>query len=151
MSTINKKPIKLKTHEGGTASRITPEQELTRSVMACMLWEDTFYEDGESISERITSLIKKVNSEKVAEIAIKARNEMKLRHVPLLLAVGLAKKSDLKSNLLEEIIQRPDELTEFLSIYWKDKKCPISAQVKKGLAKAFTKFDRYQLSKYKNG
>jgi len=27
------------THEGGRASIITPEQELRRTVMACMLWE----------------------------------------------------------------------------------------------------------------
>jgi hypothetical protein len=46
------------------------------------------------------------------------------------------------------VIQRPDELSEFVSIYWKDKRQPLSAQVKKGLAKAFTKFNAYSLAKY---
>ena len=36
----------LKTHEGAPAKQITPEQQLKRSLMACMLWEDTFCEDG---------------------------------------------------------------------------------------------------------
>jgi len=49
---------------------------------------------------------------------------------------------------LEKIIQRADELAEFLSLYWKGGKCPISKQVKKGLAKAFTKFNEYSLAKY---
>ena len=35
-----------------------------------------------------------------------------------------------------------------MAIYWKDGKAPLSAQVKKGLAAAFTKFDAYALAKY---
>jgi len=40
------------THEGGRARRFTPEQELRRSLMNCLLWEDQFYEDGVAIAER---------------------------------------------------------------------------------------------------
>ena len=36
----------VRTHEGGPAKAITPEQALRRSVLACMLWEDEFYEEG---------------------------------------------------------------------------------------------------------
>src|SRR3990167_7195018 len=46
-----------KTHEGAQASRTTPEQQLRRSVAACLLWEDSFYESGEDIAKRIASLI----------------------------------------------------------------------------------------------
>ena len=49
---------------------------------------------------------------------------------------------------LARVIQRADELTEFLAIYWKDGRVPLSGQVKKGLAAAFGKFDAYQLAKY---
>jgi len=35
-----------------------------------------------------------------------------------------------------------------LSLYWKDKKEPLSAQTKQGLANAFNKFDEYQLAKW---
>lgn len=144
----NRKPIPIRTHEGAVAQRINPELQLKRSVMACMLWEDTFYEDGTSIAERIAEEIKRVSNDVVAQYAKEARERMHLRHVPLLLAVELAKRGGLKAELLETIIQRPDELTEFLALYWKEKRCPLSAQVKKGLAAAFTKFNVYQLAKY---
>ena len=39
-------------------------------------------------------------------------------------------------------------MTELLSLYWKDGKRPLAAQLKKGLANAFTRFDEYQLAKY---
>ena len=39
------------------------------------------------------------------------------------------------------VVQRPDELSEFLSIYWKDGKQPLTRQVKLGLALAFAKFN----------
>jgi 60 kDa SS-A/Ro ribonucleoprotein len=149
MASLNKKPESLRTHEGAKAQRINPELELRRSVMACMLWENQFYEDGVEISDRIQHLCAKIPDDKLSEIAIEARDKQHLRHVPLFIAREMTRKgSKLVSETLQHIIQRPDELTEFLSLYWKDGKTPISAQVKKGLAKAFTKFNRYQLGKY---
>ena len=142
---------KLVTQEGGKAKRISAYKELRRSVLSCMLWEDSFYENGEDIATRISELVHKVKPEEVASLAVEARTNMKLRHVPLLLAREMAKDEEMKclvSSTLSSIIQRADELSEFLSIYWKDGKQPISNQVKKGLALAFTKFDRYQLGKY---
>ncbi len=148
MASINTKTRAPKTHEGAIAAHINSEQQLRRSVMACMLWEDQFYEDGVSIADRIAHLISLIDSRIVSEIAAEARHKMKLRHVPLLLAVELARKGKLKANILDEIIQRPDELTEFLAIYWRKGRCPLSKQVKLGLAQAFPKFDAYQLGKY---
>lgn len=141
-----------KTHEGAPARRINPEQELRRSIMACMLWEDSFYESGVEIAERIKELVSHCRPYAVADMAVEAREDMKLRHAPLYLVRELArpqyKAHTLVSETLERIIQRPDELTEFLAIYWKNGKEKLSAQVKKGLAKAFTKFNEYSLAKY---
>lgn len=139
------------THEGAPAKMINAEQELRRSVMSCLLWEDTFYEDGESIADRVTNLIPKVHVDKVADIVHEARHYMKLRHMPLFMIRQMARLDSHKSavsNLLETTINRPDEITEFMAMYWADGKQSISAQVKKGLAKAFTHFDAYQLAKY---
>jgi hypothetical protein len=119
--------------------------------MACMLWENTFYESGVDIADRIAQLIPKVDSEAVRDMAIEARTDMKLRHAPLLVARELAREKEnapLIRDLLKKIIQRPDEMTEFLAIYNKDGKQPLSGQLKKGLADAFPKFDAYQLAKY---
>lgn len=148
---VKERKPKIFTHEGAKAARTTFEQQLRRSVMACMLWEDSFYESGEEIAKRISSLIQRVPAETVAQIAVEARTKQKLRHVPLLIAREMARLDTHKyivGELLPEIIQRPDELTEFMSIYWKDGKCPVSAQVKKGLATAFHNFSEYQFAKY---
>lgn len=139
-----------RTHEGGSVARLSAEQELSRSVLACLLWERTFYEEGTDIAERIIALCDKVAPEFVAELAIKARSEFNLRHAPLLLTVALARKHSLKAGTLAATIQRADELAEFLSLYWKDGKMPVAAQVKKGLAAAFAKFDEYQLARYQD-
>jgi len=153
MATANKKP---------TLNRKNYlEQDLRRSAMSCLLWEDEFYEDGVSITDRISALCELAPTSLIAEIAIDARNIAKLRHIPLFLVLQLLKKQNpswtgetrrdvgiLKRKTIAEIIQRPDELAELLALYWKDGKKPIPAQMKKGLALAFRKFDEYQLAKY---
>ena len=141
----------LKTHEGAPARRINAEQQLRRSLMACMLWEDTFYEDGISIAERIAYLVPLVAPDTVSGMAIEARERMKLRHAPLWVVREMAKQpkhKGLVAETLSRVIQRADELAEFVALYWKDGRQPLSKQVKKGLAQAFTKFDAYQLAKY---
>ncbi len=141
----------VRTHEGGPAKAITPEQALRRSVLACMLWEDEFYEDGVQIAGRIRELVPKVDAAKVAALASEARENMKLRHVPLLLVREMARHASHRSlvaQTLTRVIQRADELSEFMAIYWADGRAPLSGQVKKGLAAAFTKFDEYALAKY---
>jgi hypothetical protein len=141
------------THEGARAAHITPIQQLRRSVLACLLWERSFYESGQDIGERIKSLvgevIKRNGPGPVAHLAVEARTKHHLRHVPLLLIRELARHGGgLVSSALNQTIQRADELAEFLAIYWADGRTPISKQVRKGLALAFRKFDAYQLAKY---
>src|SRR5436189_5069384 len=80
-----------RTHEGAPARHISPELQLRRSVLACMLWEIQFYEDGVEIAGRIRELVPKVEASKVAALAIEAREKMKLRHAPLLLVREMAR------------------------------------------------------------
>lgn len=140
------------THEGARAARMTPEQALRRSVMACMLWEDEFYEDGVTIAERIPALVAALPFEKVAPIVIEAREKMKLRHVPLWITVALlkAKHQGRKvGDLIARVCQRADEPAELLSMYWKGQpQAPLPKQLKLGLARALAKFDEHQLAKY---
>src|SRR5258708_16380606 len=74
-----------RTHEGAPAKNISAEQQLRRSVLAYMLWETQFYEDGVAIAGRIRELVAKVPAEKVAALAVDARSKNKLRYPPLLL------------------------------------------------------------------
>jgi len=115
------------------------------------LWEGEFYEDGVQIAGRIHELVPQVEAEKVAALAVEARERMKLRHAPLLLVREMARYAThrgLVAETLTRVIQRADELSEFVAIYWAMGRQPLSAQVKKGLAVAFGKFDEYALAKY---
>ncbi len=143
-----------RTHEGAPARHVSSELQLRRSVLACLLWENQFYEDGVEIAGRIAELVPKVAAEKVAALAVEAREQMKLRHAPLALVREMARHKThrtLVSETLARVIQRANELAEFVAIYWKDGRVPLSSQVKKGLAAAFPKFDEYQLAKYDRG
>lgn len=152
MMRVNTARDQITTHEGAPARHISPLQQLRRSVMACLLWENTFYESGEDIATRIRTLVPQVDPLDIAAMAIEARGPMRLRHAPLMLARELARHPRRKevrvADTIAGVIQRADELAEFLAMYWLDGKQPLTRQVKLGLAKAFTKFDAYQLAKH---
>lgn len=137
---------------GNVAAKQSPEALLRRAVMSCLLWENLFYQSGESVANNIEELIKVVDPLTCYNIAIEARTVQKLRHVPLYIArvmAGLPTHKHLVGNLLPQIILRADELAEFLAIYWKDGRQPISKQVKIGLAEAIHNFNEYGFGKYK--
>jgi 60 kDa SS-A/Ro ribonucleoprotein len=147
-------PVKrpaVKTHEGAPAVRINAEQQLRRSLMSCLLWEQEFYEDGKSISDRLAELVPQVHPGTVGMIAIEAREKMKLRHAPLFIVREMARHASHRpfvASALAGVIQRADELAEFLAMYWKDGKVPIAHCVRNGLDIAIRKFDEYALAKY---
>jgi len=155
----NKKPIDYRVDKtervaggyGSFAAKQGAEELLRRAVMACLLWEDNFYEDGVSSAINIKNLIPQVSPGKVFSIAVEAREKQKLRHIPLFIAREMARIDTHKgivSELLPRIIKRADELTEFISLYWRDGRQSLSKQVKLGLAKAFHNFNEYQFAKY---
>ena len=153
-----------KTHGGAPGAVPQAEEQLLRLVASCMLYEKTFYESGDSVVKNIAETLDSVSPEYAAKVAIMAREDFKLRHVPLFLLSQLAYRASKRkktlpagvlSNSLARVIQRADELAEFLAIHAKvngvkpDKiKKIMSAQIKQGLAQAFTKFDAYRLAKY---
>ena len=150
MSSLNKvqKTEKVKNHEGLFVKKQTPEAQLMRVTLANLLWEDQFYTNGMDTAKLIQDLTKQANASFVSSLAKVARSQMNLRHVPLLLTRELARLGRLKADMLTDVIQRPDEMAEFLSIYWKDGRTPLANQVKKGLAKSFNKFNEYQFAKW---
>lgn len=154
MATLNRLQ-KIFTHEGAPAARIDTLAQLERSVMSCLLWESEFYEDGQTIGQRIADLVKAVPAEEVARVAVQAKEDMRLRHVPLLLARELMRTKEGRTQakgLFSRVILRPDDITEFLAIYWKDNKDEaLAKQVKRWLGDTFRKFDEYQLAKYNGG
>lgn len=141
------------THESAPAYRhLSNSQALRRSVLSCLLGEDEFYEDGTLIKQRIRDLALALPPAEVAALATEARNRFHLRHVPLWLLVALARTASgtsLLSETIPKVVQRADELAEFCAQYWAanpDK--DITAQMKKGLARAFEQFGEYHFAKY---
>lgn len=131
------------TREG---NRLFSDVKLLRQI--CLRWEGRRLKPD---ADRIAPLVKAIEAEKVAALALELRLQRKLRRVPLLLVREMARHKShrpLVADTLAAVIQRPDELCEFVALYWKDGRTPLSAQVKKGLAAAFPKFTEAQLAKY---
>jgi len=140
---------KIYTHEGAPAKHISPEMQLRRSVLSCLLWEKEFYEDGLSIADRITEEAAKCSKETVAALAVEARNVHGLRHAPLLLLLDLIRRGGPGvAEAIDGTIRRADEFGELVALYWRNGKRPLSKQMKTGLATAFARFNEYALAKY---
>lgn len=124
---------------------------LRRAVLANLLWEDIAYQDGMAVTAEIDRLVPLCKPDEVFDLAVEAREQQKLRHTPLYLAVQMCrseKHRKLVGKLLPRIITRADMLADFLALYWKDGKCPLCNQAKIGLGEAFHNFDEYQFAKY---
>jgi len=143
--------------EGELAYKLDKETELY-VVASSSLLSDKFYLSALEILTKMQILVSECNPEFVAKLAVYVREKMYLRSVPVVLAVELAKycnKNSLVSKTVERIVQRADEITEFLGYYQIANKRDgvkklnhLSKQLQKGLAGAFNKFDEYQFAKY---
>jgi hypothetical protein len=145
------------TAPGAIAVKVDNVAALRRSVLTCLLWENSAYEDGKSITDRIVELARLVTPEELAAIAIEARHEQHLRHVPLLLTSILASraKGKLVVDTIVSVVSRADELGELLAVHAKlngvgpdQVKKVMTHAMRRGLARTFDKFDAYQLAKY---
>lgn len=138
------------THEGAPAKHVNAEQALRRSVLSCLLWEDEFYEDGKSIADRIKANAAECSRETVAALAVEARRIHGLRHAPLLLLLDLVRRGGSGvADAIDGTIKRADEMAELVALYWQaNPGKDLSKQMKTGLARAFGRFNEYQLAKY---
>jgi hypothetical protein len=136
------------THEGAPASAIKPVDELKRSVMSCLLWEDSFYEDGVAIADRVKELIGKVSQEEARTVLMDAKLKSKRRHMPLYLLVFFAERKWLKKDDVAKVCTRVDDMAELLALYWNGGKKPLCHQLVKGLAMKIPEFNEYALAKY---
>lgn len=145
---------------GNQTRELSAYEKLQRSVMTCLLWEDTFYEDGESIADRVKRYMAEVTPEQARSVLKEAKEDNKLRHMPLFLLVNMAKAGYLTAEDVANTITRVDDMSELLSLYWstdwKDgsghtvkNKHTVPKSIVKGIQKALPKFDEYQLAKYR--
>ena len=100
-------------HHGLRVKPVSDEDKLVRMTMAHMLWEKSFYVDGQDAAKTLVDLTQKVDPAFVSVVAKQAREQFKLRHVPLLLMRGLAKRGALKAADLTDVISVRTKLQNF--------------------------------------
>lgn len=133
-----------------TPRNLSSFEKLQRTCCTALLGEDTFYENGESIKDRVSSYMNDITSKQANEALRIAKEDNKLRHMPLFLIKDMLKKGWIDADTISKVCTRPDDITEILAMYWQDpdnKHC-LPKRLVKGLQESFNSFDQYQLSKY---
>lgn len=145
------KPHITKNLEGAIAYKMEDDMRLYTRVLTTLVGEDKFYKTGKEHDKAILANLKKVDPIFTAGLAVYAREVFNLRSIPVLLLAELAeihRGDKLIGKAIERIVKRPDELTELVAYRLNKYGRTLPHQIKKGLAKAFVKFDEYQLAKY---
>ena len=139
--------------EGAEAYKYSEQLNLTTRVLTSLMGEKKFYESAEESDNSLLNSFEKVLEEDpdyVKGLVLAARQDFHLRSVSHVLGAELARhQTPETADILAEICERPDDMKEILAYYtekYGDKKLPNS--IKKGLGRAFGKFNEYQLAKY---
>src|ERR1022692_1432669 len=140
---------------GGEAFSQTDELALV-SLLLTSFVNDQFYRDAKTSLDELRKLASKIkDKEFVAKAAIYARDKFGMRSITHALAGELTSElsgEEWGKNFYDKIVVRVDDMTEILSYYLAYKTSKDSPKfpnsLKKGFAKAFDKFDNYQLAKY---
>lgn len=162
MSKFNVKNVgsKIINRAGGVAYKETPELELV-SLMLTSFVRDKFYEGAKEQLDRLESLANEIKDKKfLAQAAVYARIEFGMRSITHALAahlVYLVKGEEWVKHAIDKIVYRPDDILEIMSFYTShygagvlgDKNRPIPNSLKKGIALALSKFNAYELAKYR--
>ena len=141
---------------GGQAYAQSNELALV-SLLLTSFVNEQFYKNAQTTLADLKKLSEKIkDKEFVAKSAIYARDKFGMRSVTHALAAELTSQlngAEWGKDFYNKVVVRVDDMTEILSYYLAYKteknnpKFPNS--LKKGFAKAFDKFDGYQLAKYK--
>lgn len=155
-TTLQKETTRTVNLAGGESYSQSDELALV-SLLLTSFVNDQFYRGTQTTLDELRKLSYKVkDKEFIAKAAIYARDKFGMRSITHALAGELT--SDISGmewakNFYDKVVVRVDDMTEILSYYITYKtnkdnpKFPNS--LKKGFAKAFDKFDNYQLGKYK--
>lgn len=141
---------------GAIAYSQTPELELV-SILLTSFVEDKFYESAQDQLVRLRDLIDRIpNKEFIAKAAIYARHEFGMRSITHVIAGELCmrvKNEVWLKDALTQIICRPDDILEIVAYYLGQRKVKgnLPAALRKAICSALSKFDRYQLAKYRGG
>lgn len=154
-ATIPKGKTKTTNFAGGEAYKQSKELELV-SILLTSFVSDTFYRSSNDTLDRLKTLLYEVDPKFAAKAAIFARDKFGMRSITHALAGELTSHStglDWTKNFYDKVVVRPDDMMEIMGYYLSNKtdakKPKFPNSLKKGFAKAFDRFDGYQIAKYK--
>ena len=141
--------------EGHVAYKMADKELLMTQVLTTFFNESKFYGDNSNkIIENATKLINNDEGKFVANLARYTRKEMHLRSVSHVLTCIIANnpKTKLYTRIVvNDVVERVDDITEILSCYLDMFGKPIPNALKKALGDAMNRFDAYQMKKYSGG
>lgn len=136
---------------GGQAYIQSAELELI-SILLTSFANDQFYRPANDSFKRLKELVKQCDKKFVAQAAVYARTQFGMRSISHVVASELARYLSGETwgkDFYTAVIHRPDDITEILAYHFANKQKESNA-MRKGLAKAFDKFDQYTLAKYRS-
>jgi len=156
MARFNTKTVNRKVtvnRAGGKAYKTTTELELV-SILLTSFVKDQYYRNASDTMDQVTNIIGGLKDKKFAgKAAIYARTKFGMRSITHVTAGELAKQvkgQEWVKKFIEKVVYRPDDMMEIVSYYGsKYGLKPLPNSIKKGIARAFDKFDGYQLGKYR--
>lgn len=140
-----------RTFEGAPAARMSPVKALQKALYAHLLWEDSFYMSGQTAADALkAALVTALGADRGAAVRaiIESRVKMNIRTASLKCAVDAAKLIGGSGavDLIDAVIRRADEAAEVIAMA--GGKAGMTHAIRKGVARALTRFDAYGLMKY---
>jgi len=137
---------------GGEAYKESPKLKLV-SLLLTSFVQEQYYRSAKDGVAQLGALIDTIaDKDFIAKAGIYARNEFGMRSISHVLAGELAarvKGAPWSRSFYDKIVRRPDDITEILAYYMATHGKPLPNAMKRGLAQSFSKFDAYQLAKYR--
>ena len=141
---------------GGEAFSLEPEMELTLNVLTSFVKESFYLSEREGL-KKTRDVISRADPTFLPKLALYARHKIGMRTISHVLAAELAtKRFNGKKDFYRDIVKRPDDMFEIIAYYKRfckkaggGKKLFLNNSLKRGFAEAFSKFDGYQLAKYR--
>lgn len=154
MSKFNTKPTGNKTENlaGGEAYAESPKLELA-SLLLTSFVQDQYYRNQGAAIDDVKRLIASISDKTFpAKAAIYARQEFGMRSISHVVAgeiAGTVHGTEWAKRFFDKVVRRPDDMLEILAYYHKNYGKTEPNALKKGFAQAFSRFDAYQLGKWR--
>lgn len=139
---------------GGEAFIESPKLALV-SLLLTSFVKDQYYRKAEQSLDEVRLYIDKIPDKKfVAKAAIYARTKFNMRSISHVVAGELIKRvsgEKWMKNFLNKVVVRPDDITEITAYYFATSNPPYKEtnSMRKGFALALSRFDEYQIAKYR--